>query len=96
MQMGTIGVASAPNDSQATLSLVFGILGVVCCGVLAPVALFIGNSSRRRIQASGGALGGYGLATAGFVLGIIGSALLAIYIVILIVRIISAASTPTG
>jgi hypothetical protein len=93
MQMGSVGVASAPNDSQATLSLVFGIIGLVCCGVLAPVALFIGNSSRRRIQASGGALGGYGMATAGFVLGIIGTVILALGIVILVVRIIAAAST---
>jgi hypothetical protein len=93
MQMGTVGVASGPNDSQATLSLVFGIIGVLCCGVLAPVALFIGNSSRRRIQASGGALGGSGLATAGFVLGIIGTVFLAIEILIVIVRIIAAAST---
>ena len=88
-----MGVAAPPNDSQATLSLVLGIIGVLCCGLLAPVALFIGNSSRRRIQASGGALGGYGLATAGFVLGIIGTIFLAIGVIIVIVRIIEAAST---
>jgi len=91
--MGAYGVAAPPNDSQATLSLVLGIIGVLCCGLLAPVALFIGNSSRRRIQASGGALGGYGLATAGFVLGIIGTIFLAIGVIIVIVRIIEAAST---
>ena len=91
--MGAVGMASAPNDSQATLSLVLGIIGLVCCGLLAPVALFIGNSSRRRIQASGGALGGYGLATAGFVLGIIGTVLLALGILVVIIRIIAAAST---
>jgi Domain of unknown function (DUF4190) len=90
--MGAVGMAAAPNDSQATLSLILGIVGLICCGLLAPVALFVGNSSRRRIQASGGALGGYGLATAGFVLGIIGTVLLALGIIIVIVRIIASAS----
>jgi len=90
--MGAYGVAAPPNDSQATLSLVLGIVGLLCCGLLAPVALFLGNSSRNRIQASGGALGGYGLATAGFVLGIIGTIILALGVLYLIVRILAAAS----
>ena len=65
-----------PNDSQATLALVLGIISVVCCYLLGPVALFIGNSSRQRIQASGGTIGGGGMATAGFILGIIGTVFL--------------------
>ncbi|MDQ6772431.1 MAG: DUF4190 domain-containing protein [Candidatus Dormibacteraeota bacterium] len=82
---------SPPNDSQATLSLILGILGVIICAPLAVVALFIGNASRKRIAASGGALGGSGLATAGFVLGIIGSIELVIGIVAIVVAIIGAA-----
>ncbi|HEY4025750.1 MAG TPA: DUF4190 domain-containing protein [Candidatus Dormibacteraeota bacterium] len=70
-----------PNDSQATLSLVLGIIGVLCCYFLGPVALFIGNSSRQRIAASGGTLGGGGLATAGFILGIIGTVFLVIGVI---------------
>ena len=62
-----------PNDSQATLALVLGIIGVFCCPILGPVALYIGNTSRQRVQASGGTLGGGGLATAGLILGIIGT-----------------------
>jgi hypothetical protein len=93
--MGGYGMAAVPNDSQATLSLVLGIIGVLCCFLLAPVALFIGNSSRQRIQASGGALGGYGLATAGFVLGIVGTVILGLGIIGLIIRIIVVASTGT-
>jgi len=72
-----------PNDSQATTALVLGILSVVCCSILGPVAIFIGNASRRRIQASGGTLGGSGLATAGFVLGIIGTVFLVIGVYVL-------------
>ncbi|MBO0682940.1 MAG: DUF4190 domain-containing protein [Candidatus Dormibacteraeota bacterium] len=89
--MGAVGVA-APNDSQATLSLVLGIIGAFCCPVLGPVALFLGNSSRRRIEAMGGALGGYGMATAGFVLGIVGTGFLGICIILVIYFVIAAAA----
>ena len=82
-----------PNDSQATLALILGILGIVCCGLLAPVAFFIGNASRNRIKASGGTLGGSGMATAGFVLGIIGMVELALAILWVIITIIAAAAS---
>jgi hypothetical protein len=81
-------VVSAPNDSQAMLALVLGIISVFpCCSILGPVALFIGNSSRRRIQASGGTLGGEGLATAGLILGIIGTIILVIGVISIAVGI---------
>ena len=64
--------AAAPNDSQATLALILGIVSVLCCALAGPFAFFIGNGSRNRIQASGGTLGGYGMATAGWIMGIIG------------------------
>jgi hypothetical protein len=81
-----------PTDSQATLALVLGILSLFCCPVLGPVAIFIGNASRGRIQASGGSLGGGGLATAGFVLGIIGTVWLVILALIVVVDVIGALS----
>ena len=81
-----------PNDSQATLALVLGIVSVVCCSILGPVAIFIGNASRQRIQASGGTLGGGGLATAGFVLGIIGTVFLVLGIFYVIAVAIGAAN----
>jgi len=70
-----------PNDSQATLALILGIVGFFCCQILGPVALFIGNSSRQRIAASGGTLGGAGLATAGMILGIITTVFLVIGVI---------------
>jgi hypothetical protein len=83
------GYAMAPpNDSQATLALVLGILSVVCCAILGPVAIFIGNASRQRIQASGATIGGGGMATAGFVLGIIGTVFLILGIIYVIFAII--------
>jgi hypothetical protein len=78
---GYAGAMAPPNDSQATLALVLGIISVICCQILGPVALFIGNSSRQRIAASGGTLGGGGLATAGMILGIIGTVFLVIGVI---------------
>jgi Domain of unknown function (DUF4190) len=76
-----------PNDSQATLALVLGIISVFCCPILGPVALFIGNASRQRVQASGGTLGGGGLATAGLILGIIGTIFLVFGVITIVVGV---------
>lgn len=74
---GAIG-ASAPTDQMAIWSLVSAIAGLVglCCAgigglVLGPLAFFLGNSSLKRIRASGGSLGGDTLANIGRVVGII-------------------------
>ena len=56
--------------------LILGILGLVMCGVIAPVAWWMGRSALAEIDASQGALGGRGQAQAGYVLGIIGTILL--------------------
>lgn len=84
---------SRPNDSQATLSLVLGIVSVLCCAILGPVAFFIGNSSLSRIRGSGGTLGGEGLAQAGRILGIIGTVFLVLWILFVVVRVFTAATS---
>ena len=66
-----------PNDSRAMASLVLGMCGIACC-FLGPVAFFLGNSSLARIRASGGTLGGEGMAQAGRILGIVGTVILAL------------------
>jgi hypothetical protein len=97
-QMGQMGgyAASPPNDSQATLALILGILSLLCCPILGPFAFFIGNGSRNRIQASGGTLGGYGLATAGWILGIVGTVYLAVWILGVIVYVIGAIASSSS
>jgi hypothetical protein len=64
--------ASGPpkTDSSAVAALVCGIVGVLCF-IPAIVAIVLGVSARRRIDQSNGQLTGRGMATAGFVLGII-------------------------
>lgn len=84
---GSPGYA-VPDDKGATTAMVLGIVGIalgftLCFGVgfiVSPFALFTGLASKRRIDASGGQLGGRGNAQAGFVMGIIGSILLVLFI----------------
>lgn len=67
---------SAPMSNAATVSLVFGILGLIILPVIAPVvAVVAGHMARREIANSGGRLAGSGRATAGLVLGYVQIAL---------------------
>lgn len=68
-----------PNDSYSVAALVVGILtlfGIWCYGVpsliLGPIAIYLGLHARGRIRASGGAVGGEGFATAGWITGLVG------------------------
>jgi hypothetical protein len=70
-------VASPPTDGMAIAALIVGIIsavGIFCYGVpaviLGPIALFLGLHARSRIKASGGAIGGGGLAMAGWITGL--------------------------
>ena len=75
-----------PRDHpKAQTAMILGILGLVCCGVLAIPAYVIGNNAVREIDASGGQLGGRGMANAGKIMGIIGMAFLALTVLYLIV-----------
>jgi hypothetical protein len=63
-------------NGLAVASLVFGVLWLAGAG--APLALVCGYRARRQITNSAGAQRGYGLATAGIILGWIGVTLLAV------------------
>ena len=71
---------------MAITSLVFGIAAfpAICCyGVpavaLGVTALILGRMALGRIAASGGALGGHGLAQAGWITGLVGGSLGLLY-----------------
>lgn len=57
-----------------------GIISVVLAPILGPAALAGGIGAKKRIAASGGAIGGAGLAQAAYVLGIIGTVMGALII----------------
>jgi hypothetical protein len=60
-------------SSRATTSMILGILGFVCCQLCAPFAWYMGNQEVKAIKAGQSPAAGQGFATAGMVLGIIGT-----------------------
>lgn len=64
--------AAQGTSQKAIWSLVCGLVGLLCFGIiLGPVALGLASSAKKDIRNSRGALGGGGMATAGTVLGIV-------------------------
>jgi hypothetical protein len=91
-----------PDHPSATTSMVLGIIGLVgilTCGgitlVLSPFAWAIGAKSVREIDAQPGRFGGRDKAQAGKWMGIIGTVLLALGIVLLALVLIVGASVET-
>ena len=69
---GPGGYGATPgNNSKAIWALVLGILGLLCCGLLGIPAIILGKQAQNEIDASGGMQQGRGMATAGFILGIL-------------------------
>jgi hypothetical protein len=86
--------AAYPDASQATTSLVLGILGIVCCGPLGIVAWVIGNNEMKGIEEGRRNPANLGTAKAGRILGIVGTALLAIGIIWVILAFTGALVLP--
>ncbi|MFT4262451.1 MAG: DUF4190 domain-containing protein [Nocardioides sp.] len=82
------------DDPGATTALITGIISLVLgfiCGVGfvgSPFAWVLGARSKKRIDASGGRLGGRGNAQAGLILGIIGTILLVLAILAIIAFVV--------
>lgn len=99
-----------PNHPLATTSLVLGIVGLVglvltpllyisfFAVVCSPVAIWLGVKARRQIREHPQVHGGHGLATAGFVTGIIGVVLgvLGVVLVVAIIAIVVTALNNSG
>ena len=83
-----------PDNPRATTALVIGLVSVIgafTCVLpvlAAPVAWVIGAKARKEIRNAPQQWGGEGRATAGMVLGIIGTVLLALAVIALVVGII--------
>jgi hypothetical protein len=73
------------TEPLAVGSLVLGILGLVTglALILSPIALAMGIRAKQRIAASGGTMEGYGIAQAGFVLGVIGTVIAGLFVLFL-------------
>ncbi|MEP7009868.1 MAG: hypothetical protein ABJC13_06060 [Acidobacteriota bacterium] len=66
----------AKASSQATTAMIVGIVGVICCGLAAPFAWYLGNKELQLIAAGQSSPAGEGAAKTGKILGMVGSALL--------------------
>jgi hypothetical protein len=71
-----------PDHPRATTAMVLGILGIVVCQILGPFAWSIGGKAVKEIDASGGAYGGRGQAQAGYIMGIVGTILLGLGVIL--------------
>jgi len=69
--------------------LAFGVLGIACCGILAPIAWVTGYVDLKQIREGQMDPSGRGLTQAGMVLGIIGTSL---FVLTLIIAVIGAAA----
>lgn len=81
------------KQPQATTAMILGILGLVCCSFLAPVAWIMGQKAVREIDASGGALAGRGEAKAGQILGIVGTVVFVLAILWIVVSVVIAVNS---
>ena len=78
---GGYGQAPAQNSPLAIVSLVLGIVGLLCCGLFlfSIGALITGFLARKQIGESQGRLKGAGMATAGLILGAVAIVLGIVY-----------------
>ena len=95
-------VAPPQDHPKATTAMITGLIAVVggftCLLPLlaAPFAWVIGQRAKNEIDSQPGRYGGRGQAVTGMVLGIIGTVLLALGVVLVVVLVIVAASDPNA
>ena len=99
------GPQALPNHPSATTALVLsliGLAGIAFCGgltlVLSPFAWKIGSTAVREIDANPGTYGGRDQANAGRIMGIIGTGLLALGLLLMVgfFALVVASSVSTG
>jgi hypothetical protein len=82
---GGPGYGAPQTNKKSIWALVLGIVGLLCCGLFAGIpALILGRQAQKEIDASAGAQTGRGMATAGFVLGIIAIVWTVIYLILVL------------
>jgi hypothetical protein len=87
---------SGRRAETAIPAVVLGIVGIILCPLCAPFAWSLGRKAERQVDASGGALAGRGEATAGKILGIVGTVLMVIWIVALVGLLAVGSSVDSG
>ena len=83
-----------PVPSDATVALVLGIASILFCGFVGPFAIHYGLKARRQIDADP-KLGGRGLATWGYALGIVSTTVLVLFLILVAAGVIAISSLDT-
>ncbi|HLF43496.1 MAG TPA: DUF4190 domain-containing protein [Acidimicrobiia bacterium] len=78
-----VPVPTYPEQSQATTALVLGIIGIVCCGLLGIAAWVMANNELQAISSGRRDPVNEGTAKAARVVGIVGTALIALPLLLL-------------
>lgn len=68
-----VAAAAKASSNRGTIALVLGIISIVCCPVVGPVAWVLGKQELNAIAAGSAPAAGEGVAKAGMILGIIGT-----------------------
>ncbi|WP_039802731.1 DUF4190 domain-containing protein [Nocardia araoensis] len=82
------GAYGPPDHPQSTTILILGILSLVLCQFIGPFAWVMGKRALNEIDASGGAIGGRGNVNAGYICGIIATALLCVSLLFLVLFLV--------
>ncbi|MBE7325399.1 DUF4190 domain-containing protein [Nocardioides sp. Y6] len=90
-QPGGYGGQPVQDHPQATTILVLGILSLICCQILGPVAWIMGKKAVAEIDATPGRYSGRDKANIGKILGIIGTVLLVLSILFSIIYFVAIA-----
>lgn len=82
---GAGGMAVYPEASKATTALVLSILGILCCGPLSAVGAYMGRAEQQAIRSGLRDPKNQGMATAAFVVGLIGLVIWALVVLIILI-----------
>lgn len=71
------GPQATTASSQAITAVVLGILGIItCCGILSPIAWYLGSQEQKAIREGRSPVAGATLAQVAVILGIVGTILM--------------------
>lgn len=73
---------------HATTVLILGVVGLLCCGLTAPIAWVMGQRATTDIDRAGGYYGGQTQVRVGLVLGIVGTVLMIIWAVVFLMLLL--------
>jgi hypothetical protein len=90
---GPYGGYGGYEHPQGTTILVLGILSLVICQLLGPVAWVMGNNAIAEIDSNPTAYSNRGTVQAGRICGIVSSVMLIIAVVILVIALVAAAAS---